>query len=93
MTSGLTQHTMRNQVAWGALGGAIVLNVPTLVWGWYASRSTLVAGIIGLAVLGAVLGGLIGWMIAPNRWDRWWTDHRRRPGRGQTLPPPDDLTP
>jgi hypothetical protein len=93
MTSGLTHHTMRTQVAWGAVIGAIVLNLPTLVWGWYASPSTVITGIIALAVLGAVLGGLIGWMIAPNRWDRWWKDHRRRPGRGQTLPPPEDLTP
>lgn len=84
---------MRTQVARGALAGAIFLNLPTLVWGWYASAATVVAGVIALAALGAVLGGLIGWMVAPNRWDRWWTDHRRRPRPGQTLPHPDDLTP
>jgi hypothetical protein len=91
MTS-LTPHTMRAQVARGAVIGAVVLNVPTLAWGWYASKSSLIVGVIAAAVLGAFLGGLAAWMLAPNRWDRWWSAHRRRPrGTGQVLPPPDDL--
>lgn len=93
----LTHNTIRGRVARYAVLGAIVLNIPTLIWAWYASTTTIIVGVIAFAVLGAGLGAIVGWSGAPNRWDRWWMDHRRRPhnprtGRpGETLPPPDDL--
>jgi hypothetical protein len=92
MTIG-TQRTQTARLVRGAVVGAILLNLPTLAWGWYASQTTLIIGIVAAGLLGAALGALAAWMGQPNRWGRWWAGHRRRPRSDETLPPPADLTP
>jgi hypothetical protein len=89
----VTEHTHRALLVRGAIVGAIVLNIPTLFWGRHAGTAALIVGIVVAAALGAALGALAAWMMAPNRWGRWWSAHRRRPRNDETLPPPADLTP
>jgi hypothetical protein len=79
-----TTNTIRWRVVRYAVAGAVLLNIVTLVWAFHASaRTTVIAG-IALTLVGAALGGIIGWSTAPSRWGRWWANGRTRRGSVRT---------
>ncbi len=86
-----TKNTLRWRIVKAAVIGAIAINIPTVVWGFYASTSTTLIGAIALAVIGAAIGGSVGWATAANRWGRWWSVSRHTSqGSIRPTPPHDD---
>jgi hypothetical protein len=87
----LTRNTLRGRIARSAIAGAVLLNVITVVWAFYASTRTIVIAAASLAVLGGIIGASVGWATAPNREGRWWAQQRRTRRRLRTAAAPDDL--
>ena len=79
-----TTNTIRWRVVRYAVAGAVLLNIVTLVWAFHASARTTVIAAIALTLVGAALGGIIGWSTAPSRWGRWWANGRTRRGSVRT---------
>jgi len=71
-----TGASLRPSVATGAVGGALVAFVVSQSlmesneYGWGRSQGTRFLTAAGVVVGGAVLGGLVGAVLAPDRWVR-----------------------
>jgi hypothetical protein len=74
----VASHTVRWRIIRYAIAGAIVLNIVTVVWAFNASAGTITIAAILQGILGAALGGSIGWATTPNREGRWWAQGRPR---------------
>jgi hypothetical protein len=73
--------SINHRIAAGAIIGALVLNLVTVVWAFYASlTSGIVEAAVGITFLGLVLGGAIGWATTFHHWSSWWAEGR--PNRG-----------
>jgi hypothetical protein len=73
-------NTSRWRITRYAIAGAILLNIITVVWALYASTSTIIIAAIALGLLGAAIGGSVGWATTPHRWGRWWAEGRTHRG-------------
>jgi uncharacterized membrane protein len=72
---------INHRVEAGAVIGAIALNLVTLVWAFHASSaSSVLAGAVGITLLGLVLGGAIGWATTFHHWGSWWVEGRHSRG-------------
>lgn len=89
----LTRNTLRGRIARSAIAGAVLLNIITVVWAFYASTRTIVIGAVSLAIVGGIIGASVGWATAPNREGRWWAQRRRGRRALRTSPARDDLHP
>jgi hypothetical protein len=88
----LTHNTRRSRLVGGALLGIVLFEAVAVVWAIVDASRAVVFGAVALAIVGGAGGALIAWMTEPNRWDRWWADHRRRPAGSRTsVPPPDEI--
>lgn len=76
----VASNTQRWRIIRWAVLGAVVLNLVTVAWAYYDFTGSTIIGGVALAVVGALIGGSVGWATTPNREGRWWA--QRRPRRG-----------
>jgi hypothetical protein len=80
--TGEPKISVRRKTIRGAVAGAVILNIPTVVWAFFFSAGSIVIVAIVLTALGAVLGGMSGWATA-----RRWRLRRGAAGVPATDPP------
>jgi hypothetical protein len=76
----VASNTQRWRIIRWAVLGAIALNVVTVAWASYDFTGSTIVGAVALAVVGALIGGSVGWATTPNRSERWWAQGRPRGG-------------
>jgi hypothetical protein len=75
-----------------AIIGIVLFEAIAIIWALVAPSWWVALGAVALGIVGAAGGVLVAWMTEPNRGDRWWAEHRRRPpGATHTVPAPDAL--
>lgn len=75
-----TANTNRGRVARYAIGGAVLLNIVTVVWAFHSTVRTTVIAAVALTIVGGAIGASVGWATAANRWGRWWGEGRTHRG-------------